>query len=111
MDGDALLQRFDLVVCPTFPGGAPDRYAPTSPPLPPPPVSPAPPQLPRLNWVGNLSGLPGMSFPCGFDPDGMPLALHLMGRPWAEQAVIDAVRLFQRDTDWHTRRPPYPWRA
>jgi aspartyl-tRNA(Asn)/glutamyl-tRNA(Gln) amidotransferase subunit A len=111
MDADALLQRFDLVVCPTFPGGAPDRYAPTSPPIPPPPVTPAPPQLPRLNWVGNLSGMPGMSFPCGFDRDGLPLALHLMGRPWAEQSVLDAVRLFQRETDWHTRRPPYPWRT
>lgn len=111
MEADALLQRFDLVVCPTFPGGAPERYAPTSPPLPPPPVTPAPPQLPRLNWVGNLSGLPGLSFPCGFDPDGLPLALHLMARPWAEQRVLDAVMHFQRETDWHTRRPPYPWRA
>lgn len=111
MDGDALLDRFDLLICPTFPAGAPDRYAPTSPPLPPPPPSPPPPQLPRLNWVGNLSGLPGMSIPCGFDVDDLPLALHVMAGPWQEQAVLDAAMLFQRETDWHSRRPPYPWRA
>jgi aspartyl-tRNA(Asn)/glutamyl-tRNA(Gln) amidotransferase subunit A len=110
-EADALLERFDLVICPTFPGGAPERYAPTSPPLPPPPPSPPPPQLPRLNWVGNLSGLPGMSIPCGFDPDGLPLALHVMGRPWDEQGVLDAAMLFQRETGWHARRPPYPWPA
>lgn len=111
MDGDALLDRYDLAICPTYPAGAPDRYAPTSPPIPPPPPASAPPQMPRLNWVANLSGLPGMSIPCGFDAEGLPLALHLVGRPWDEQGVLDAAIQFQRDTDWHRRRPPYPWRA
>lgn len=111
MDGDALMDKYDLTICPTFPGGAPDRYAPTSPPLPPPPPPVAPPQLPRLNWVANLSGLPGMSIPCGFDADGLPMALHLVGRPWDEQGVLDAAMQFQRETDWHTQRPPYPWRV
>jgi aspartyl-tRNA(Asn)/glutamyl-tRNA(Gln) amidotransferase subunit A len=110
MDGDALLDRYDLAICPTFPAGAPDRYAPTSPRLPAPPPA-NPPQLPRLNWVANLSGLPGMSIPCGFDGDGLPLALHLVGRPWDEQGVLDAAMQFQRETGWHSRRPPYPWRA
>lgn len=111
MDGDALLERYDLAICPTFPSGAPDRYAPTSPPIPPPPPAVSAPQLPRLNWVANLSGLPGMSIPCGFDGDGLPLALHLVGRPWDEQGVLDAAVRFQRETGWHRRRPPYPWRA
>ena len=111
IEGDALLDRYDLTICPTFPAGAPDRYAPTSPPIPPPPPVVPPAQLPRLNWVANLSGLPGMSMPCGFDGDGMPLALHLVGRAWDEQGVLDAAMAFQRETGWHTRRPPYPWRS
>jgi aspartyl-tRNA(Asn)/glutamyl-tRNA(Gln) amidotransferase subunit A len=110
-EGDALLARYDLAICPTFPGGAPDRYAPTSPRVPPPPPTVPLPQLPRLNWVANLSGLPGMSIPCGFDGDGLPLALHLVGRAWDEQGVLDAAMAFQRETGWHQRRPPYPWRG
>jgi aspartyl-tRNA(Asn)/glutamyl-tRNA(Gln) amidotransferase subunit A len=110
-DGDALMSRYDLTVCPTFATGSPGRDAPTSPPIPPPPTPGAPPDIPRLNWVANMSGLPGMSIPCGFDPDGMPLALHVVGRPWQEQRVLDAAMVFQRATDWHARRPPYPWRA
>jgi aspartyl-tRNA(Asn)/glutamyl-tRNA(Gln) amidotransferase subunit A len=61
--------------------------------------------------MANLSGLPGLSLPCGFDPDGLPLALHLVGRPWEEQRVLDVGMVYQQATDWHTRRPPYPWRA
>jgi aspartyl-tRNA(Asn)/glutamyl-tRNA(Gln) amidotransferase subunit A len=61
--------------------------------------------------VANLSGLPGMSIPCGFDGDGLPLALHLVGRAWDEQGVLDAAMAFQRETGWHQRRPPYPWRG
>lgn len=110
-DADALMARYDLTVCPTLATGSPDRDAPTSPPIPSPPATGAPPDIPRLNWVANLSGLPGMSIPCGFDPDSLPLALHLVGRPWQEQWVLDAAMVFQRATDWHTRRPPYPWRV
>lgn len=111
IEGDTLMSRYDLAICPTFPGGAPERYAPTAAPVPPPPPAVPAPQLPRLNWVANLSGLPGMSIPCGFDADGLPLALHLVGKAWDEQGVLDAAMAFQRETGWHSRRPPFPWRA
>jgi aspartyl-tRNA(Asn)/glutamyl-tRNA(Gln) amidotransferase subunit A len=110
-DADALLADLDLMVCPTFGSGAPLRDAPVSPPIPPPVPPGTPPDIPRLNWMANLSGLPGLSLPCGFDPDGLPLALHLVGRPWEEQRVLDVGMVYQQATDWHTRRPPYPWRA
>ena len=110
-DADALMARHDLAVCPTFPTGSPSREAPTTPPIPPSPDRSAAPDIPRLNWMANLSGLPGMSIPCGFDDDGMPLALHVVGRPWQEQRVLDAAVAFQRATSWHEQRPPYPWRA
>jgi aspartyl-tRNA(Asn)/glutamyl-tRNA(Gln) amidotransferase subunit A len=53
----------------------------------------------------NYLGLPSMSIPCGFDPNGLPIGLQISGRPFAEGAVLQAADAYQRDTDWHARRP------
>ena len=53
----------------------------------------------------NYLGLPSMSIPCGFDPNGLPIGLQISGRPFAEAAVLQAADAYQRDTDWHARRP------
>jgi aspartyl-tRNA(Asn)/glutamyl-tRNA(Gln) amidotransferase subunit A len=54
----------------------------------------------------NYLGLPTISIPCGFDPNGLPIGLQLAGRPFAEARVLKAAEAYQRDTDWHLRRPP-----
>ncbi len=56
----------------------------------------------------NYLGLPASSQPCGFDPNGLPIGLQLAGRPFAEARVLKAADAFQRDTDWHRRRPDVP---
>jgi aspartyl-tRNA(Asn)/glutamyl-tRNA(Gln) amidotransferase subunit A len=56
----------------------------------------------------NYLGLPAMSIPCGFDPNGLPIGLQISGRPFAEGAVLQAADAYQRDTDWHARRPAIP---
>jgi aspartyl-tRNA(Asn)/glutamyl-tRNA(Gln) amidotransferase subunit A len=56
----------------------------------------------------NYLGLPSMSIPCGFDPNGLPIGLQISGRPFAEGAVLQAADAYQRDTDWHARRPAIP---
>jgi hypothetical protein len=33
-----------------------------------------------------------------------------VGSPWDEQGILDLGMAFQAETDWHLRRPPYPWR-
>jgi aspartyl-tRNA(Asn)/glutamyl-tRNA(Gln) amidotransferase subunit A len=53
----------------------------------------------------NYLGLPAISIPCGFDPNGLPIGLQLSGRPFAEGAVLLAADAYQRDTDYHARRP------
>ncbi len=53
----------------------------------------------------NYLGLPSMSVPCGFDPNGLPIGLQITGRPFAEAAVLQAADAYQRDTDWHACRP------
>jgi aspartyl-tRNA(Asn)/glutamyl-tRNA(Gln) amidotransferase subunit A len=54
----------------------------------------------------NYLGLPAVSVNCGFDPNGLPIGLQIAGRPFAEARVLKAADAFQRDTDFHSRRPP-----
>jgi aspartyl-tRNA(Asn)/glutamyl-tRNA(Gln) amidotransferase subunit A len=54
----------------------------------------------------NLAGLPGISVPCGFTSAGLPVGLQLLAPPFEEERLLRAARLYERETDWHTRRPP-----
>ena len=54
----------------------------------------------------NYLGLPAVSVPCGFDPNGLPIGLQIAGRPFAEARVLKVADAYQRDTDFHLRRPP-----
>ncbi len=38
----------------------------------------------------SLAGLPAMSVPAGLNREGLPLGLHLIGKPFDEQGVLDA---------------------
>jgi aspartyl-tRNA(Asn)/glutamyl-tRNA(Gln) amidotransferase subunit A len=53
----------------------------------------------------NYLGLPAVSVNCGFDPNGCPIGLQIAGRPFAEGRVLKVADAYQRDTDWHTRKP------
>jgi len=53
----------------------------------------------------NLAGLPGMSMPCGFGGQGMPVGLQLIGPWFAEARMLNAAHRYQQVTDWHARVP------
>jgi aspartyl-tRNA(Asn)/glutamyl-tRNA(Gln) amidotransferase subunit A len=53
----------------------------------------------------NYLGLPALSAPCGFDPNGLPIGLQLVARPFAEAVILKAADAYQRDTGWHSARP------
>lgn len=44
----------------------------------------------------NLAGLPGISLPCGYDKDGMPVGLQLLGQIFDEKSIIRAAYTFER---------------
>jgi aspartyl-tRNA(Asn)/glutamyl-tRNA(Gln) amidotransferase subunit A len=54
----------------------------------------------------NYLGLPAVSVNSGFDPNGLPIGLQIAGRPFAEARVLKVADAYQRDTDFHARRPP-----
>ena len=61
--------------------------------------------LTDLGAAGNLLGWPALSIPCGF-VDGFPVGLQLVTRPFNENRILALGAAFQRQTDWHLRKPP-----
>ncbi len=53
----------------------------------------------------NLAGLPGISVPCGFTGEGLPVGLQLLSRQMDEGAILRAAHAYEQATDWHTKRP------
>ncbi|HET6425386.1 MAG TPA: Asp-tRNA(Asn)/Glu-tRNA(Gln) amidotransferase subunit GatA [Planctomycetaceae bacterium] len=53
----------------------------------------------------NLAGLPAIALPCGFTTNNLPIGMQLQGRPFDEERVLRAARMFEAATDWHTRKP------
>ena len=53
----------------------------------------------------NLAGIPGISLPCGFTSEGLPIGLQLLSRPLEEQTLLRAAYTYEQSTDWHKRRP------
>jgi aspartyl-tRNA(Asn)/glutamyl-tRNA(Gln) amidotransferase subunit A len=52
----------------------------------------------------NLAGIPGMSLPCGFTKNGLPIGLQLLGRHFDEGSIFRAAYAYEQATAWHTRR-------
>ncbi|MCB9134014.1 MAG: Asp-tRNA(Asn)/Glu-tRNA(Gln) amidotransferase subunit GatA [Anaerolineales bacterium] len=53
----------------------------------------------------NLAGVPGISFPVGFDGDGLPIGMQLMGPHFREEVLFRAADAYQGATNWHSRIP------
>jgi aspartyl-tRNA(Asn)/glutamyl-tRNA(Gln) amidotransferase subunit A len=56
-------------------------------------------------FLGNVVGLPALTFPCGFSSRGLPIGFQVYGRPLAEATLFRIARAYQDVTDWHLRRP------
>lgn len=45
----------------------------------------------------NLAGLPGLSLPCGFDGNGLPISLQIIGQPLDEARMLQAAYVFETE--------------
>jgi len=59
----------------------------------------------QYTGVPSLTGLPSMSVPCGFSPDGLPIGMQIIGKPFDEATIFRVGHAYQQATDWHTRAP------
>lgn len=53
----------------------------------------------------NLAGIPGISFPVGFDEQGLPIGMQLMGAHFGETTLLQVAAAYQAITDWHRETP------
>ena len=53
----------------------------------------------------NLAGVPGISVPCGFSTDGMPLGLQIIGKHFDESTIYRVAHAFEQATDYHKQKP------
>ena len=97
-DYDAAFQQVDFIVGPTTPSPAFKIGEKTDDPL--------SMYLEDLYTVTtNLAGIGGISIPCGQTQSGLPIGLQMQCRPFDEERLLQTAAMFQRETDWHTRRP------
>jgi aspartyl-tRNA(Asn)/glutamyl-tRNA(Gln) amidotransferase subunit A len=53
----------------------------------------------------NLAGLPAVSLPCGFDSQGLPIGMQIIGKHFDESTILRIAYAFEQATDWHRRKP------
>jgi len=53
----------------------------------------------------NLAGLPGLSLPCGFNKEGLPIGLQILADYFQEEKILRVAYAFEQSTDFHRRKP------
>ncbi|WP_341229782.1 amidase [Nocardioides salarius] len=56
--------------------------------------------------VWNVTGMPAISLPLHWTPDGLPVGVMLAGRPAGEAALLALAAQVEQAAPWHHRRPP-----
>jgi len=97
-DFEAAFQKVDLIACPVTPTTAFGIGAHGDDPL-----------SMYLEDVftlpANLAGVPGLSFPVGFDSEGLPIGMQFMAPHLGEAQLFAAAHAYQTNASWHTRWP------
>ncbi len=53
----------------------------------------------------NLAGVPGISIPCGFTSNNLPIGLQIIGKHFDEEAILKVAYAYEQTTEWHKRKP------
>ncbi len=63
----------------------------------------------QLTVPANHAGIPGISFPAGFDPQGLPIGVQLLGNDFSESILLRIAYTYEMVTEgdeWRKRIPP-----
>jgi aspartyl-tRNA(Asn)/glutamyl-tRNA(Gln) amidotransferase subunit A len=97
-DFDKAFEQVDIIAAPTMPTTAFQIGAKSSDPL----------QMylsDIFTLPSSLAGICGISLPCGFDNDNMPIGLQLLGPYMQEARIIQAAAAYEQATEWHRYEP------
>ena len=53
-----------------------------------------------------MTGLPAISVPCGFTPEGLPVGIQIVGRHQDDWGVLQLAYAFEQATQVWRKRPP-----
>jgi aspartyl-tRNA(Asn)/glutamyl-tRNA(Gln) amidotransferase subunit A len=59
----------------------------------------------RFTFPYNLTGLPAISIPCGFDRKGLPIGLQIAARPFDEPTLLRVASAYERSHAWKDVAP------
>jgi amidase len=64
-----------------------------------------------IDWMRScyfitVTGLPAISVPCGFTPEGLPVGVQIVGRHQDELGVLQLAYAFEQATQYWQQRPP-----
>jgi aspartyl-tRNA(Asn)/glutamyl-tRNA(Gln) amidotransferase subunit A len=96
------MERYDAIITPTLPIAAFDVGK----------LSPIDDGTGKwVNWTPfsypfNLTQQPAASVPCGFTKAGLPAGLHVIGKMFADRAVLRISHAYEEATRWAKHRPP-----
>ena len=51
----------------------------------------------------NLAGIPGLSIPCGFTKNNLPIGLQILGKPFDEETILRVAYNYEQNTEWHKK--------
>lgn len=60
---------------------------------------------PQNTFFANYYALPAVSVPCGFDENGLPVGLQIVGQQAGDRTVLHVAQAYQRATKWHENHP------
>jgi aspartyl-tRNA(Asn)/glutamyl-tRNA(Gln) amidotransferase subunit A len=97
-DFDAVFQSVDVIACPVAPSTAFRIGEKVNDPL-------AMYLEDVFTLPASLAGIAGLSTQCGFDEDGLPIGLQLLGPAFSEERLLQVAHQYQQVTDWHHKQP------
>lgn len=53
----------------------------------------------------SLAGLPAVSLPCGFDKQGLPIGMQIIGNAWEEARLLQVSKAYEKVSSWNEKTP------
>lgn len=100
-DFESAFNRVDVLICPTAPTTAFKAGEKAD--------DPVSMYLSDLMTIPvSLAGLPALSLPCGFDDQGLPIGMQIVGNVLREDLILEVAYAYEQATTWHERHPTLP---
>jgi aspartyl-tRNA(Asn)/glutamyl-tRNA(Gln) amidotransferase subunit A len=58
-----------------------------------------------LTIPANLAGIAGVSLPCGFTSEGLPIGLQMLANSFQEEKLLQVAYAYEQHTKWHFKKP------